>query len=133
VEQTSLPSAVPLQARIQVRQQILRDIGTLKDELARCPSDPVARTPPTSRAALVLDAVAEDGAVRLANGRLEADGPVNDRFVACARSVIEGERFASSAVPPGTRFRLIVPLGPNGNSLSLPAASFTEAGGNDGG
>ncbi|HEY3586323.1 MAG TPA: hypothetical protein VGK85_04180 [Myxococcaceae bacterium] len=132
-EQPSLPSAIPLQARIQVRQQVLGDIAALKDELARCPSEPVTRSPPTARAALVLDAVAEAGAVRVASGHLEADGPVNDRFVSCARSVIEGKRFAVSAVPPGTRFRLIVPLGVNGNSLSLPAASLTEAGGTDGG
>ena len=117
---------------MKVRQQAIRDIAALKDELARCPSEPVTRTPPTARAALVLDAVAEAGAVRVASGRLEADGPVNDRFVSCARSVIEGKRFAVSAVPPGTRFRLTIPLGPNGNSLSLPAASLTEAGESDG-
>jgi outer membrane biosynthesis protein TonB len=134
LDQPSLPPAIPLQARIQVRQEVLRDIAALKDELARCPSEPVTRPPPTARAALVLDAVAEAGAVRVANGRIDADGPVNDRFVSCARTVIEAKRFAvSAAVPPGTRFRLIVPIGVNGNSLSLPAASLTEAGGTDGG
>jgi hypothetical protein len=117
---------------MKVRQQVLRDIAALKDELARCPSEPVTRTPPTARAALVLDVVAEAGALQMASGRLEADGPVNDRFVSCAQSVIEGKRFAGSSVPPGTRFRLTLPLGVNGNSLSLPAASLTVAGGNDG-
>jgi outer membrane biosynthesis protein TonB len=131
-EQPVVPSAIPLQVRIKVRQQVLRDIAALKDELARCPSEPVTRSPPTARAAVVLDAVAEDGAVRVASSRLEADGPVNDRFVSCARSVIEGKRFVVTSVPPGTRFRLFVPLGPNGNSLSIPAASLTEAGGNGG-
>ena len=132
-EQPSLPSAIPLQVRTHVRQQILRDIAALKDELARCPSERVTRSPPTARAAVVLEAVADNGGVRVASSRLEADGPVNDRFVSCARSLIEGKRFVVTSVPPGTRFRLFVPLGPNGNSLSLPAAALTEAGGSDGG
>ena len=131
-EQPVVPSAIPLQVRIKVRQQVLRDIAALKDELARCPSEPVTRSPPTARATVVLDAVAENGAVRVASSRLEADGPVNDRFVSCARSVIEGKRFVVTSVPPGARFRLLIPVGPNGNSLSIPAASLTEAGGKDG-
>jgi hypothetical protein len=118
---------------MHVRQQILQDIGALKDELARCPSEPVTRTPPTAFAGLVLDVVAEAGAVRVASSRLEAEGPVNDRFASCARSVIEGKRFVVTSVPAGTRLRLLIPLGPKGNSLSLPAASLTEAGATDGG
>ena len=90
----------------------------------------MTRTPPTARAALVLDAVAEAGAVRLANGQLDAEGPVNDRFVSCARSVLEGKQFAVSGAAPGTRLRLIIPLGANGNSLSIPSASLTEAAAN---
>ena len=124
------PPALPLPARLQVRQAILRGIRELNDELARCPADPVTRTPPTARAALVLDAVAEAGAVRLANGQLDAEGPVNDRFVSCARSVLEGKQFAVSGAAPGTRLRLIIPLGANGNSLSIPSASLTEAAAN---
>jgi len=110
--------------------EILRGLRELKDELARCPADPVTRTPPTARAALVLDTVAEAGAVRVASGNLEAEGTVNDRFVSCARSLLEGKRFAVSSVAPGTRLRLIIPLGPNGNSLSIPSASLTEAAAN---
>ena len=52
---------------------------------------------------------------------------MNDGFVSCARSVMEGKRFPVSDTSPGTRFQLFIPLGPNGNSLSLPSASLTEA------
>ena len=69
----------------------------------------------------------------MASSRLEADGPVNERFVSCARSVIEGKRFAVTGATAGTRIRLFIPLGPSGNALSLPAASLTESGENDGG
>jgi len=118
---------LPLPARLRARREVLRDIGALKDELARCPTDPVTRSPPASRAALVLETVAEAGALRVVSSRLDAEGPVNDGFVSCARSVMEGKRFPVSDTSPGTRFQLFIPLGPNGNSLSLPSASLTEA------
>ena len=120
-------------SRLRVRREVLRDVAALRDELARCPADPVARSSPTARAALVLDAVAENGAVRVESSRLDADGPVNDRFVSCARSVFEGKRLVVSGTAPGRRLRLVIPLGPNGNALSLPAASVTESGPADGG
>ena len=110
----------------------MREISGLRDELARCPSDPVTRPSPSARAGLVLNAVVEEGAVRMANSRLEAEGPVNDRFVACARSVIEGKRFVMTGAPTGTRFRLFLPLGPNGNALALPGAALTVPGGKAG-
>ena len=119
-------------ATYRVRRAIMRELSGLGDELARCPSDPVTRNPPTARAGLVLDAVVEDGAVRMANSRLEAEGPVNDRFVSCVRSVIEGKRFVMTAAPAGTRFRLFLPLGPNGNAIALPGAALIESGGKGG-
>jgi hypothetical protein len=124
--------ALPLAATARLRQEILRNIGRLEDELARCPSDPVTRTPPTARAGLVLDAVVEGGAVHVASSRLEADGPVNDRFVTCARSVIDGKRFVVTGASTETRIRLFVPLGPNGNALALPGAALTVPGGKAG-
>jgi len=92
----------------------------------------VTRTPPTARAGLVLDAVVEGGAVHVAGSRLEADGPVNDRFVTCARSVIEGKHFVVTGASTETRLRLFVPLGPNGNALALPGAALIEPGGKAG-
>jgi hypothetical protein len=115
-----------------MRQAILREISGLRDELARCPSDPVTRTPPAARAGLVLDTVIEEGAVHVASSRVEADGPVNDRFVSCARSVLEGKRFSMAGAPVGTRFRLFLPLGPNGNSLALPGAAIMGPDGKSG-
>jgi hypothetical protein len=112
---------------------MLREIGALKDELARCPAEAVTRSPATARAALVLDAVAEGGAIRVESSRLEAEAPVNDRFVSCVQSVLEGKRLVVSGTTPASRLRLFIPLGPNGNALSLPAASLTEAGLPDGG
>lgn len=113
-------------ARLKARRDILRDISALKEDLARCPADRVTR-PPGSRAALVLETVAEAGALRVVSGRLDADGAVNDRFVSCARSVLEGKRLVVTGTTVGQRFRLFIPLGPEGNSLSLPSASLADA------
>ena len=120
-------TALTLPARLQLRGELIRDLGGFKDELARCPADPVRR-PPGERAALVLETVVEGDAVRVVASRLEAQGPVNDRFVACARSVLEGKRLPATGATAGARLRLFLPLGPGGNTLSLPAASLTEAG-----
>ena len=120
-------SPLPLTLRLRVRREILRDLGALKDELGRCPSNPVPRDPPSSRAALVLEAVAEGNALRVVDGQLDAEGPVNDQFVSCARSVLTGKRLAVSGTPEGKRLRIFLPLSPNGNSLSLPALSVTTA------
>jgi hypothetical protein len=79
------------------------------------------------RAALVFETVADGGAVRIVSGRLEADHPVNDAFVTCARSVLEGKRLPVPGLPAGAQLRLIIPIGPKGNSLSLPAATVAEA------
>ena len=126
--QPLLPSPAPIAfpARLKARREILRDISALKDELARCPADKV-KTAPGGRAAVVLDAVAEAGAVRVVSSRLEADGPVNDQFVSCARSVLEGKRLVVTGTSAGQRFRLFIPLGPNGNSLSLPSTTLADA------
>jgi len=123
-----LPTPAPLAfpARLKARREILRDISALKDELARCPADKV-KTAPGGRAAVVLEAVAEAGAVRVVSSRLEADGPVNDQFVSCARSVLDGKRLVVTGTSAGQRFRVFIPLGPNGNSLSLPAATLADA------
>ena len=94
--------------------EILRGLRELEADLVRCPAEPVTRTPPTARAALVMDVVGESGAVRVASSQLEAEGPVNDRFVSCARSVLEGKRFVVSGTLPGTRFQVFIPIGPNG-------------------
>ena len=123
-----MPSpTLSIPARLRARREILRDIGALKEELARCPADKVTRTPTGARAALVLDTVAEAGAVRVVSSRLDAEGAVNDRFVSCARSVLEGKRLVVTSTTPGQRLQLFIPLGPNGNSLSLPSASLTDA------
>ena len=127
-----LPAQAPLAfpARLKARREILRAISALKDELARCPSDKVTRTLPGGRAALVLDTVAEAGAVRVVSSHLEADSPVNDQFVSCARSVLEGKRLVVTGTSAGQGFRLFIPISPNGNSLSLPATTLADAEGN---
>jgi len=116
-----------LPTRLRVRREILRDIGVLSDAIAQCPAEAMTASPPWGRAALVFDTVAESGAVRVVSGRLEANHPVNDAFVTCARSVLEGKRLAVKGLATGTRLRLYIPLGPKGNSLSLPAASVGQA------
>jgi hypothetical protein len=125
-----IPSpALPLPARLRIRREVIRGIGGLKDELARCPADPVQRTIPQGRAALVLETESEDGAVRVLGSALEADVPVNDRFVGCVRTVLQGKRLAAPGTKPGVRLKVFLPLGATGNSISLGAASLAEENG----
>ena len=120
-----LPDApVPTKGRLRTRQEVLRQIATLKDELARCPGEAVSRTPPTARAALVLETVVEGGALRVVSSALDADGPVNERFVTCARALLEAQRFPVTRSTEGTRLRISLPLGPQGNALTLSTASL---------
>jgi hypothetical protein len=128
------PAALPLlpspsvaqPVRLRLRRDVLKNISALKEELARCPAEPVARSPPGARAALVLDTIAESGALRVVGSHLDAEGPVNDRFVTCARSVLEGKRFPVSGSTSGERLQLFLPLGPKGNAISLNSASLKE-------
>jgi len=118
---------LPLPTRLRIRRDILRDIGALKEELSRCSAEGMPASAAGGRAALVFDTVVDSGAVRIVSGRLEAERPVNDAFVTCARTVLEGKRLAVPGLPAGTRLRLSIPIGPRGNSLSLPAATVAEA------
>src|SRR5262245_63771528 len=106
--------SVSLPVRLRIRRDLLKNVSALKEELARCPAEPVTRNPPGARAALVLDTVAEGGALRVVGSHLDAEGPVNDRFVTCARSVLEGKRFPVSGPTSGERLQLFLPLGPRG-------------------
>ncbi len=119
-------TTLTLPTRLRLRRELIHGLAELKDELGRCPADPVA-PPPGRRAALVLDTVTEAEAVRVVGSRLEADGPVNDGFVSCARSVLEGKRLPTPGAAAGARLRLVLPIGPKGNSLSISAASLSEA------
>src|SRR5262245_22690056 len=58
-----LPSGDASQpVRLRLRRDVLKNVSALKEDLARCPAEPVMRGPPGTRAALVLDTVAEGGA-----------------------------------------------------------------------
>jgi|GEM_PF-358383 hypothetical protein len=118
--------SVPHPVRLRLRRDVLKNVSALKDELARCPAEPVVRSPAGARAALVLDTVAEGGALRVVGSHLDAEGPVNDRFVTCARSVLEGKRFPVTGPTSGERLQLFLPLGPKGNAISLNSASLKE-------
>ena len=122
-----LPSpSAPQPVRLRLRRDVVKNVAALKEELARCPAEPVVRSPPGARAALVLDTVAEGGALRVVGSHLDAEGPVNDGFVTCARSVLEGKRFPVSGSTSGERLQLFLPLGPKGNAISLNSASLKE-------
>ena len=112
--------------RLRLRRDVLKNVATLKEELARCPAEPVIRSPPSARAALVLDTGGQGGALRVVGSHLDAEGPVNDRFITCARSVLEGKRFPVSGSTSGERLQLFLPLGPKGNAISLNSASLKE-------
>jgi hypothetical protein len=88
----------------------MKNVAALKEELARCPAEPVVRSPPGARAALVLDTVAEGGALRVVGSHLDA----------------EGKRFPVSGSTSGERLQLFLPLGPKGNAISLNSASLKE-------
>jgi len=123
------PGALTLPARLRVRREVIRAIGALKEDLGQCPADPVQRSGPQGRAALVLETESLNNAVRVVRTTLEADVPVNDRFVACARQVLAGKQLAATGIKPGVKLRVFLPLGPTGNSISLGSASLAEAGG----
>ena len=118
---------VPHPVQLRLRREVLKNVAALKEELARCPAEPVIRSPPSARAALVLEMVAEAGALRVVGSRLDAEGPVNERFVTCARSVLEGKRFPVTGSTSGGRMQVFLPLGPKGNAISLNSASLKEA------
>ena len=118
---------VPHPVQLRLRREVLKNVAALKEELARCPAEPVIRSPPSARAALVLEMVAEAGALRVVGSRLDAEGPVNERFVTCARSVLEGKRFPVTGSTSGERMQVFLPLGPKGNAISLNSASLKEA------
>jgi len=117
-----------LPERMHLRREVILGIGELKEDLARCPADPVQQSTPPGRAAVVLETESVQNAIRVAGSTLEADVPVNDGFVSCARRVLEGKQLAAPGTRPGVKLRVFLPVGPNGNSLSLSAASLAEVG-----
>ncbi len=122
------PGVLPLNAKLRVRREIVFGLTRLKDELARCPTEAVQRGPaPGARATLVLEAIGTGNAVQVTSSRLEAADPVNDRFVSCARGIIEGRTIPAAGAPAGIRLRFSIPLGPGGNSLSVSSGSLVEA------
>ena len=123
--QPVLPPVLPLPTRLQIRGQLIRGFDALKDELARCPADPVQRKFGT-RAAVILELVGENGSARVASTSVESEVPVNDRFVSCARSALEGKSLAAPGVKPGMRLRFFLPIGPTGNSFAPSSASLAE-------
>lgn len=112
--------------KLRLRRELIRSVSALRQELIRCPSQ-FTRQPPGGRAALVLELQGVADGVRVMGTSLEADMPVNDQFVGCVRTVLEGKTLAASGVNPARRLRFFIPLGLGGNTLGLPASSVTEA------
>jgi hypothetical protein len=118
--------ALPLPERLRLRRELVRSVAALKEELGRCPAE-AAHPFPGGRAALVLDLSGVTEGFRVQGTSLEADMPVNDRFVACVRAVLQGKTLAATGASPGLRLRFFIPLGRAGNSLGLSSASLTDA------
>lgn len=116
---------MPLPERLRVRRELIRSVTGLKGELARCPSTR-AHPLPGGRAALVLELEGVGGGARVLGTTLEADMPVNDAFVACARALFQGKTLAAAGVSPGIRLHYFIPLGPAGSSLSLSSSSVID-------
>ncbi|MGZ3447228.1 MAG: hypothetical protein ACXU88_16205 [Myxococcaceae bacterium] len=117
---------IPLTDRLRIRRELIRGVTALKGELSGCPVTPV-RPSPDGRAALVLDLLGVGNGARVVGTTLEADIPVNDRFVACVSGVLQGRTLPATGVSPGTRLRFFIPLGLAGNTLGLSSASLVDS------
>jgi hypothetical protein len=117
---------IPLTDRLRIRRELIRSVTALKGELARCPATPV-RPSPDGRAALVLDLQGVGNGARVVGTRLEADIPVNDRFVACVSGLLQGRTLPATGLSSGTRLRFFIPLGLAGNNLGLSSASVVDS------
>lgn len=98
-------------------------MNLLRRELAGCPSGRVPWSR-EGRAALVLELQGVGDGVQVVGSALEANVPVNDRYIECARTLLQGKTLATEGVSPGLRLRYIVPIGPGGSSLSLSSSSL---------
>ncbi|MGZ6072107.1 MAG: hypothetical protein ACXWK8_12890, partial [Myxococcaceae bacterium] len=117
---------IPLTDRLRIRRELIRGVTALKGELSGCPVTPV-RPSPDGRAALVLDLLGVGNGARVVGTTLEADIPVNDRFVACVSGVLQGRTLPATGVSPGARLRFFIPLGLAGNTLGLSSASLVDS------
>ncbi len=116
---------IPLTDRLRLRRELIRGLTALKGELAGCPATPM-RPSAGGRAALVLDLQGVGNGARVLGTTLEADIPVNDRFVSCVSGVLQGKTLPATGVTPGARMRFFIPLGLAGNTLGLSSASLVE-------
>ncbi len=117
---------IPLTDRLRIRRELIRGVTALKGELSGCPATPV-RPSPDGRAALVLDLLGVGNGARVVGTTLEADIPVNDRFVACVSGRLQGRTLPATGVSPGARLRFFIPLGLAGNNLGLSSASLVDS------
>jgi hypothetical protein len=76
----------------------------------------------------VLELRGVSGGAQVTGTSLEAEMPVNEVFVGCVRTALQGRTLAAKGIGPGVQLRFSVPLGPGGNSLGLSSASLTPAG-----
>ncbi len=117
--------ALSTRERLRLRRELIKDVTALRDELARCPSQKMPVVP-GGRAALVLEVVGAPDGLRVQSTGLRADVPVNEAFVACAKSVFANRTLAATNVPPGARARFFLPLAMGGAGLGLGSASLTN-------
>jgi hypothetical protein len=117
---------LPVPEQLRLRRELIRSMAALRQELGRCPAQP-APQPVRGRAALVLELRGVAGGAQVTRTSLEADMPVNEVFVGCVRTTLQGRTLAAKGIGPGVPLRFSVPLGPGGNSLGLNSASLTPA------
>jgi len=75
---------------------------------------------------VVLQTEPREGSVRVISTSLDQGGAVNDAFVTCVRSKLNGREFAANDAKAGMTIRISIPLGPSGDSLSLPGTFVGE-------
>jgi len=114
------PALTPL-ARLSIRRQVIAAISDLKAELGRCPSSSVRPDNQPGQSFVVMETEVGEGSLKVISTRLDQGAAINDAYVACVRSTLEGRVFPAKEVRPGMNVRISIPIGPGGNSLALPA------------
>ena len=120
-------SKLPPLARLGLRREVLAGLNALKGELGQCSSSSTARAEyQHGQSFVVLDTEARDGSIKVTSSNVDQGGPVNDAFVTCVRNKLSGREFTAKDAQPGMNIRISIPLGPNGDSLSLPGTFVGE-------
>jgi len=118
-------SNLPPLIRLGLRREIIAGLHALQGELGQCSSSG-ARQELAGQSFVVLETEPHEGSVKVLSTSLDQGGAVNDAFVACVRNKLNGRELAAKDAKAGMNIRIRIPLGPSGDSLSLPGTFVGE-------